>query len=40
MNCYVTDKMAAFERINYRYHLGNRDLSSWFGYGELDLRGF
>lgn len=37
--CYVTDKMA-FEKINYGYNLGDRDLSSWLGYSEFDMCDF
>lgn len=29
--------MFAFEKTTYEYNLGDRDLSSWFGYSELDL---
>lgn len=32
--------MAPFEETNYEYNLGDRDLSFWFGYSELDLCAF
>lgn len=32
--------MFAFEKTTYEYNLGDRDLSSWFGYSELDLCDF
>lgn len=32
--------MFAFEKTTYEYNLGDRDLSSWFGYSELGLCDF
>lgn len=32
--------MTPFEKTSYEYNLGDRDLSSWFGYSELDLCDF
>lgn len=32
--------MTPFEKTNYEYNLGDRHLSSWFGYSELDLYNF